>query len=113
MTKKHENEGYIKTKVGTNNYDSTISLMEKIWPNKKSYTGEDVNKLYEGLTELAGLNNDNLNLQSVKKLKQIVVEQPIKSAIKSRYAEAKASLEAVKQLNKELGKNPKSISLTI
>ena len=66
MTKKQTNEDYIKTKVGTNNYDSTISLMEKIWPDKTNYTGEDVNKLYEGLTEL-GLQyfdkiNDSINI---------------------------------------------------
>jgi hypothetical protein len=103
MTKKYKNEGYIKTKIGTENYDPTISLMEKIWPNKKSYTGADVNKLYQGLIENA----------DVKKLNQTVVELPIKSQIKSRMAEAKASLEAVKQLNKELGKKTKSISLTV
>ena len=61
MTKKYKNEAYIKTKVGTDNYDTTISLMEKIWPNKKSYTGEDVNKLYEGLTELGLKNVDKIN----------------------------------------------------
>ena len=61
MTKKQTNEDYIKTKVGTNNYDSTISLMEKIWPDKTNYTGEDVNKLYEGLTELGLQHFDKIN----------------------------------------------------
>tara|TARA_Y100000004_G_scaffold48190_1_gene53098 strand:- start:445 stop:735 length:291 start_codon:yes stop_codon:yes gene_type:complete len=61
MTKKYKNEAYIKTKVGTDNYDTTISLMEKLWPNKKSFKGEDVNKLYEGLTELGLKHFDNIN----------------------------------------------------
>ena len=94
MTKKYKNEEYIKTKVGTDNYPKTISLMEKIWPNKKSYTGEDVNKLYEGLIEDV----------DIKKLKKTVVEQPIRSQIKKNDFEIKSLMKANKLLHKDLGK---------
>ena len=43
-----------------------ISLLEKIWPDKKSYTGDDVNKLIHALTYSA----------NVKKLKDTIVKQP-------------------------------------
>jgi len=103
MNKKYKNEEYIKTKVGTNNFKPTMSLLEKIWPNEKHYTGDHVNKLFEGLTE-------NVD---VKKLKQTVVEQPIKSQIKSREFNAKSEMIAIKQLYKDLGKVKKSITLTV
>jgi len=97
MTKKYKNEEYIKTKVGTDNYNSTISLMEKIWPKKKSYTGDDVNKLYEGLIEDV----------DVKKLKKTVVEQPIRSQIKINNFEIKSLRTANKLIYKDLGKEVK------
>ena len=97
MTKKYKNEEYMKTKVGTNNYPKAISLMEKIWPNKKSYTGDDINKLYEGLIEDV----------DVKKLKKTVVEQPIRSQIKINDFEIKSLTIANKQLYKDLGKEVK------
>jgi|TARA_B100001093_G_scaffold4761_1_gene4886 hypothetical protein len=97
MTKKYKNEEYIKTKVGTNNFNTTISLMEKIWPNKKSYTGDDVNKLYEGLIEDV----------DVKKLTKTVVEQPIRSQIKTNDFEIKSLMRANKLLYKDLGKEVK------
>jgi len=97
MTKKYKNEEYMKTKVGTNNYPKAISLMEKIWPNKKSYTGDDVNKLYEGLIEDV----------DVKKLKKTVVEQPIRSQIKTNDFEIKSLMRANKLLYKDLGKEVK------
>jgi len=97
MTKKYKNEEYIKTKVGTDNYNSTISLMEKIWPKKKSYTGDDVNKLYEGLIEDV----------DVKKLTKTVVEQPIRSQIKTNDFEIKSLMRANKLLYKDLGKEVK------
>ena len=94
MTKKYKNKDYIKTKVGTDNYNSTISLMEKIWPKKKSYTGDDVNKLYEGLIEDV----------DIKQLKKTVVEQPIRSQIKKNDFEIKSLMKANKLLHKDLGK---------
>ena len=97
MTKKQKNEEYMKTKTGTDNYPKTISLMEKIWPNKKSYTGDDVNKLYEGLIEDV----------DVKKLKKTVVEQPIRSQIKKNDFEIKSLMTANKLLYKDLGKEVK------
>ena len=66
MSKKYKNEEYLKTKVGTNNFKPTISLLEKIWPDKKSYTGDDVNKLIHALTYNANVN----------KLKDTIVKQP-------------------------------------
>ena len=66
MNKKYKNEEYLKTKVGTNNFKPTISLLEKIWPDKKSYTGDDVNKLISALTYNANVN----------KLKDTIVKQP-------------------------------------
>lgn len=103
MNNKYKNEGYLKTKTGTNNFKPTMSLLEKIWPDKKVYTGDDVNKLNEGLME-------NVD---VKRLKQTVVEQPIKSQIKSREFNAKSEMIAIKQLYKDLGKAKKSITITV
>ena len=97
MTKKNKNEEYLKTKTGTNNYAKTVSLMEKIWPNKKSYTGDDVNKLQAGLLE-------DVN---VKQLKRTVVEQPIRSKIKTMDFEIQSLIKAKKELYKDLGKEVK------
>ena len=66
MSKKHKNEDYLKTKVGSNNYDTMVSLMEKIWPEKKNFTGDDVNKTIHALAYNA----------SVPKLKHTIVKQP-------------------------------------
>ena len=103
MNNKYKNEEYLKTKTGTNNFKPTMSLLEKIWPDKKVYTGDDVNKLNQGLME-------NVD---VKRLKQTVVEQPIKSQIKSREFNAKSEMIAIKQLYKDLGKAKKSITITV
>ena len=71
--------------------------MEKIWPNKKSFTGDDVNKVYGGLLE-------DVN---VKQLKQTVVEQPIRSKIKTMDFEIESLIKAKKELYKDLGKEVK------
>jgi|TARA_B110000259_G_scaffold176829_1_gene213354 hypothetical protein len=97
MNKKYKNEEYIKTKTGTINYPKAINLMEKIWPNKKSFTGDDVNKVYGGLLE-------DVN---VKQLKQTVVEQPIRSKIKTMDFEIESLIKAKKELYKDLGKEVK------
>ena len=94
-TKKYENEAYIKTKVGTDNYDSTISLMEKIWPKKKSYTGEDVNKLYEGLTELG--------LQNVDKIDDSINIAPKRRELKIKIGNKELLEQEISQLQQEIG----------
>ena len=113
MKKSKVNNSIIKYKgqqVGAENVGAFENIVGEIFEKESKGCYK---RIISGLLELAGLNDDNLNSQSLKKLKQIVVDQPIKKEIQSRMAEAKASLEAVKQLNKELGKKTKSISLTV
>ena len=103
MTKKYKNEEYMKTKLGTNNYTKAINLLEKIWPNKMSFTGNDLNKLYEGLME-------NVD---VKRLKKNLFEQPIKSKIEKNNFDIKSLMITNKLLYKDLGKAKKSITVTV
>ena len=103
MNNKYKNEEYLKTKTGTNNFKPTMSLLEKIWPDKKVYTGDDVNKLNEGLME-------NVD---VKRLKKNLFEQPIKSKIEKNNFDIKSLMITNKLLYKDLGKAKKSITVTV